>query len=98
VAADNIAVKCGNTQKVNGVYYPHDLRRTMNTIMTSSKIIKEYRERVLSHTLERLDGTYNVYEYADEKQMAVESVERKLLSIIHETESKVIHISRKKAA
>jgi integrase len=79
-------------------YSPHDLRRTMNTIMTGCKIIKEYRERVLSHTLERLDGTYNVYEYSDEKQMAVEAVERKLLSIISGTESNVIPINRKKAA
>lgn len=63
-------------------YSPHDLRRTMNTLMTGCKIIKEYRERVLSHTLERLDGTYNVYEYADEKQEALEEVEVKLACIL----------------
>ncbi|NJD37371.1 MAG: DUF4102 domain-containing protein [Geobacter sp.] len=78
-------------------YAPHDLRRTMNTLMTGCKIIKEHRERVLSHALERLDGTYNVYEYADEKQIAVEAVERKLLSIIQGAENNVIPLRRKSA-
>lgn len=78
-------------------YSPHDLRRTMNTLMTGCKIIKEYRERVLSHTLGRLDGTYNVHEYSDEKQIALEAVERKLLSIIQGTENNVIPLRRKAA-
>ncbi len=80
-------------------FTPHDLRRTANTLMAASKIIKEHRERVLNHTLEKLDGTYNLHDYDDEKQMALEALERKLNSIIAGKESgKVISIGSKKAA
>lgn len=79
-------------------YTPHDLRRTANRLMTQSGIIKEYRERVLSHTLEKLDGTYNVYEYAIEKQKALETVERSLLAIIHNKAGKVVPLRRVKRA
>ena len=60
----------------------HDLRRTATTLMAKSKIIKEHRERVLNHKLEKLDGTYNIYDYDDEKKAALETLERKLKSII----------------
>ena len=79
-------------------FTPHDLRRTANTLMASVKIIKEYRERVLNHTLEKLDGTYNQHDYDDEKQMALKALERKILSVLQGTESNVIPINRKTAA
>jgi integrase len=76
-------------------FTPHDLRRSANTLMAASKIIKEHRERVLNHTLEKLDGTYNLYDYDDEKQMALETLERKIQSIITGSESaKVISIEQ----
>lgn len=71
-------------------FTPHDLRRTANTLMASCKIIKEHRERVLNHTLEKLDGTYNLHDYDDEKQMALEALERKILSIINGTENNIV--------
>jgi len=76
-------------------FTPHDLRRTANTLMASCKIIKEHRERVLNHTLERLDGTYNLHDYDDEKQMALETLERKILQIINGSAAgKVVPIKR----
>jgi len=77
---------------------PHDLRRTANTLMASSKIIKEYRERVLNHTLEKLDGTYNQHDYDDEKQMALEALERKIQSILTDKGNNVIPITTGKKA
>lgn len=76
-------------------FTPHDLRRTANTLMASAKIIKEYRERVLNHTLEKLDGTYNLHDYDDEKQMALETLERKLISITTGKPNNVIPMQRK---
>lgn len=78
-------------------FTPHDLRRSGNTLMASCKVIKEYRERVLNHTLEKLDGTYNLYDYADEKQVALEALARKLDSILNGSENKVIPFQRKAA-
>jgi len=83
----------GSTTLGLASFTPHDLRRSGNTLMAACKVIKEYRERVLNHTLEKLDGTYNLYDYADEKRAALETLSRKLEMIIHGTEGgKVIPI------
>ena len=60
----------------------HDLRRTAATLMAKHKVLKECRERVLNHALEKLDATYNQHDYDDIKQIALETLERKLQSII----------------
>lgn len=74
-------------------FTPHDLRRTATTMMAKCKIIKEHRERVLNHKLEKLDGTYNIYDYDDEKQAALETLERKINSIVSgEAYGKVVSI------
>jgi len=63
-------------------FTPHDLRRTANTLLAACKVPKEYRERVLNHALEKLDGTYNLHDYDEEKQQALEALERRLLEIV----------------
>jgi len=67
-------------------FVPHDLRRTATGLMAEAKVELEIRERVLNHKKGKLDGTYNKYEYADEKQVAFKILESKLLSIINDTE------------
>lgn len=79
-------------------FTPHDLRRTAITLMAQAKIIKEHRERVTNHKLGKIDGTYNLHDYDDEKQVALEALERKLLSIITGAENKVIPITAGKKA
>ncbi len=74
-------------------FTPHDLRRTATTLMAKCKIIKEHRERVLNHKLEKLDGTYNIHDYDDEKQAALETLERKIKSILSGKENNVIPIT-----
>ena len=63
-------------------FTPHDLRRTATGLMAEAKVELEHRERVLNHKKGKLDGTYNKYEYADEKQAALETLERILNCII----------------
>ncbi|MEI6208397.1 MAG: hypothetical protein WCP20_16590 [Desulfuromonadales bacterium] len=80
-------------------FTPHDLRRTAATLMAASKIKFEHRERVLNHTMGKLDGTYNQHDFDDEKQAALETIERKIKSIISGASSNVIPItSGRKAA
>lgn len=79
-------------------FTPHDLRRTATTLMAKCKIIKEHRERVLNHKLEKLDGTYNIYDYDEEKQAALETLERKIISITTGKENNVIPITAGKKA
>ncbi len=76
----------------------HDLRRTATTLMSKCKIGFEHRERVLNHTMGKLDRIYNQHDFDDEKQIALETLERKLNSIIIGSENKVIPISAGKKA
>jgi integrase len=82
------------------MFTPHDLRRTAATLMAAIKVPFESRERVLNHTLSKMDSTYNQHDFDDEKQMAMESLERRIISITTGSESNVISIQagRKKAA
>lgn len=80
-------------------FTPHDLRRTAATILAQSKIRYEDRERVLNHSLSKLDDTYNQHDYDEPKQIALEALERKLCSIIHGSKTdNVIPIMRGVAA
>lgn len=79
-------------------FTPHDLRRTATTLMAKCKIGLEHRERVLNHKKEKLDGTYNQHDFDDEKQAALETIERKIKSIITGKENNVIPITAGKKA
>jgi hypothetical protein len=61
--------------------------------MAKCKIGLEHRERVLNHKKEKLDGTYNQHDFDDEKQAALETLQRKLISIITGKENNVILIT-----
>lgn len=85
------------TENLIGIehFTPHDLRRTANTMMASSGIPFEHRERVMNHKREKLDRIYNRFDYADEKQIALEAVERQLLAIINgKSSGKVIAFAK----
>ncbi|MDR3581587.1 MAG: site-specific integrase [Oryzomonas sp.] len=88
------------TENLLGVdpWTPHDLRRTATTLMAAIKIPLEHRERVLNHSLGKLDRIYNLHDYDDEKQIALEALERKILTIINSSEGKVIPITADKKA
>ncbi|MEI6209319.1 MAG: hypothetical protein WCP20_21275 [Desulfuromonadales bacterium] len=62
-------------------------------LMAKCKIGLEHRDRVLNHKKEKLDGTYNQHDFDDEKQAALETIERKIKSIISGKENNVIPIA-----
>lgn len=63
-------------------FTPHDLRRTAATLLAAEKVPYEVRERVLNHTIGKMDATYNAHDFDDEKQVAMQTIERKINSII----------------
>lgn len=81
-------------------FTPHDLRRTAATFMAKSEVLDEVIDAVLNHVKKGIRKVYNLYNYDKEKQVALESWERKLLSIIVGTkEANIISInSRRKKA
>jgi|GEM_PF-3009127 len=68
-------------------FTPHDLRRSAATLLAAAKIKFEHRERVLNHTMGKLDGIYNQHDFDDEKQVALETLERRIRAIITDEES-----------
>jgi integrase len=50
----------------------HDLRRTCRTGLSRLKIAPHIAERCLNHKQEKIAGTYDLYEYVDEKREALD--------------------------
>jgi integrase len=56
----------------------HDLRRTGRTQLSKLGVPKHISERVLNHSKETVEGTYDLYEYVPEKRTALERWEKRL--------------------
>jgi len=78
-------------------FRPHDLRRTCATHLAAIGFTDEVIDAVLNHVKKGVIRTYNLHRYDREKQLALETWERKLKAIvIGESESaKVIPITQK---
>jgi integrase len=55
-----------------GAFTLHDLRRTCRTGLSRLKVQPHIAERVLNHAQERIAGTYDLWEYMEEKRAALE--------------------------
>ena len=52
----------------------HDLRRTARTLMSRAKVESDIAERVLGHVIGGVRGTYDRFEYLEEKEAALEAL------------------------
>jgi len=60
-------------------FTPHDLRRTGRAILSRLGIPREdIKERVINHSMSTVEGTYDLWEYIDEKRAALEKWEHYL--------------------
>lgn len=62
-------------------FTPHDLRRTGRTGLARLGIKVDIAERVLNHARERIEGTYDVHDYVDEKRVALDEWARYLAGL-----------------
>lgn len=76
-------------------FTPHDLRRTAATFMSQIGFMDEIIDAILNHVKQGIIRTYNLNRYEKEKQKALEAWERKIVSIIKGTESKVIPLKHR---
>jgi integrase len=63
----------------------HDIRRTVRTNLSKLKIAPDIGERVIGHTIGGIRGTYDRYEYLDEKRTALTAWENYLSRVIRRT-------------
>jgi integrase len=66
--------RCLKRFKKHGVaaFTPHDLRRTGRTGLAKLGVKVDIAERVLNHARERIEATYDVHDYIDEKREALD--------------------------
>ena len=89
----------GKTALGIATWTPHDLRRSAATMMSELGFMDEIIDAVLNHSKQGIIATYNRNKYDAEKQQALESWERRLISITTTKDmSNVISIQGRKAA
>jgi len=74
----------------------HDLRRTVRTHLSALRIPEEVREAVLAHARPGIKGTYDFYEYHDEKREALDAWAVRLRSIVEPPPANIIEIKAKR--
>jgi integrase len=70
----------------------HDIRRTVRTNLSALRIPEEVREAVLAHVRPGIKGSYDFYEYLDEKREALELWAGRLRDIVTPPPSNVIKL------
>jgi len=73
----------------------HDLRRTGRSIM-SRYATPDIAERVIGHAIPGVRGVYDLYEYADEKRAALESLASRIAAIVGEQSGQVVKFPERK--
>jgi integrase len=61
---------------------PHDLRRTARTLMSRAGVDSDHAERCLGHVIPGIRGTYDLYEFRDEKAAAFEALAAQIERIV----------------
>jgi integrase len=74
-------------------YTIHDLRRTARTLMSRAGVNPDHAERCLAHTLPSIRGTYDLYEFKEEKAKAFEALAA-LISRIVNPQDNVVTLSK----
>ncbi len=70
-------------RKASGLdFRPHDIRRTMTTMLTSHGVSRDILKRVINHTEDDVTAIYDRYAYDREKQDALQQWERLLKRIV----------------
>lgn len=70
----------------------HDIRRTVRSHLSRLKVTEEAREAVLAHARPGIKGTYDLYDYLDEKREALELWASRLREIVEPRPDNVIKL------
>jgi integrase len=70
-------------------FTPHDLRRTCRTLLSGLGITKDIAKKCLNHKIEGIDGTYDRYDYFEERREALTKLSDLIAPLVND-DSKVI--------
>lgn len=71
----------------------HDLRRTGRTLMSRAGVSDDHAERAMGHKINGVRGTYDRYEYLDEKRKAFEALAGLVALILNPPAGNVVQIA-----
>ena len=72
----------------------HDLRRTARSLMPRGRVADNIAERVLGHAIKGVEGTYNRFDYLDEKADALNRLAALVDTILNPPEGNVVALRR----
>jgi integrase len=72
----------------------HDLRRTARTLMSRAGVAEDHAERALGHVIGGVRGTYDRYEYLEEKRKAFEALAGLVALILDPPADNVVKLER----
>jgi integrase len=75
----------------------HDLRRTARTLMSRAGVSDDHAERAMGHVIPGVRGTYDRYEYLDEKRKAFDALSGLVALIIDPPADNVVRMERTSA-
>jgi len=75
----------------------HDLRRTGRTLMSRAGIPDDHAERAMGHTIQGVRGTYDRYDYLEEKRRAFDALASTLNMILNPPADNVVKMERASA-
>jgi len=70
----------------------HDVRRTVRSQLSRLKVTEEAREAILAHARPGIKGTYDLYDYLEEKREALELWAARLRSIVSPKPNNVVQL------
>jgi integrase len=65
----------------------HDLRRTARSLMSRAGVDPDHAERAIGHVIPGIRGTYDRYEFRDEKRRTFEALAAQIERIIYPREN-----------
>ena len=74
----------------------HDLRRTARSLMSRAGVPSDHAERTIGHVIPGVRGTYDRFQYTDEKRDALEKLGALVERILHPTDKVVGFPKRRK--
>lgn len=73
----------------------HDLRRTARSHLSRLKVSEEAREALLAHARPGIKGTYDLYDYLDEKREALELWSARLRPIVELEPANIVRLAKR---
>ncbi len=73
----------------------HDLRRTGRTMLSRLQVPNDIAERILNHSRGRIEETYDLHAYMNEKRAALDKLGREIARVIGQWEpAKIVELKR----